>query len=155
MSQNNEANYEVSTETFIHNVISVMKKYVPELSQEKFGQFLKMSIDDMKLELNTIRYVSLEDYNLCSESVQDQLSQKHFYPAHFYEGGDLLSLWENECYEPYMEDDEEEEDEARESYLAFIDLIDKKYIRVNGHGVEIEFGADNPAEEHPDWSNWC
>ncbi len=74
------------------------------------------------------------------------------YVAHFHSDNDLVTLWEDDFFAGGYNLDEldDEEEGLREAYIAFIDLLNEKYIRVNGYGDEIEFGSENPADEHPD-----
>lgn len=141
------AEKKLSNEDFIQNIILVLKKYLPGLPEEKFTQFMVECIAG-KGEFENIRYVTLEDYNMCTDS-------EGFYTAHFHEDNDLLFIWEDDFYSCGYTPDELEEDGARNTYIGFIYLKDKKYIRVNGYGDEIEYGSDNPADEHPDWKEWC
>jgi hypothetical protein len=140
----------MNQEDFMKNTISVIKKYVPELSEEKFTGFLKESLENENIEFSEIRYVTLEDYNMCSYP-------EDFYVAHFHSDNDLVTLWEDDFFAGGYNLDEldDEEEGLREAYIAFIDLLNEKYIRVNGYGDEIEFGSENPADEHPDWKGWC
>lgn len=141
---------EMSQEDFMKNTISVIKKYVPGLSEEKFSRFLKESLEHSNIEFSEIRYVTLEDYNMCSYP-------EDFYVAHFHSDNDLVTIWEDDFFAGGYNLDEldDEEEGLREAYIAFIDLLDEKYIRVNGFGDEIEYGSKNPTDEHPDWKGWC
>ena len=140
----------LSKEDFILKTISVIKKYVPHLSEEKFTSFLNESLEHETIKFSEIRYVTLEDYNMCSYP-------EDFYVAHFHSDNDLVTLWEDDFFAGGYNLDEldDEEEGLREAYIAFIDLLNEKYIRVNGYGDEIEFGSENPADEHPDWKGWC
>lgn len=144
------SNVQISKADFIDKTTLVLKKYVPNLNTVKFIHFLNECLTDTKLDFNEVRYVTLEDTNLCNDV-------NTFYVAHFHQDKDLLSIWEKDFYDcGYSEDELDDEEEGiRETYTGFIDLMDQKYIRVNGFENQIEYGSDNPADEHPDWKGWC
>lgn len=158
---NSSTEKKMSKEDFILKTILVLRKYVPDLKDEKFTQFMTECIDgDPELEeifgkkepinFENIRYVTLEDYNMCCDP-------NGFYVAHFHEDNDVLYIWEDDFYACGYNPDEldDEEEGLREGYIGFIDLAKQKYLRINGYGDEIEFGSDNPADEHPNWQGWC
>jgi hypothetical protein len=132
---------------FTQKIFETLKKYIPSLSEAKFTCFLNESLENENIEFSEIRFVTLEDYNMCSYP-------EDFYVAHFHTDNDLVTIWEDDflaCgYNP-----DELDDEVRESYIGFLDLVDNKYIRVNGQGNVIEYGSENPVDEYPDWSAWC
>jgi hypothetical protein len=140
----------LSKEDFILKTSSVIKKYIPSLSEEKFTSFLKESLEPVTINFSEIRYVTLEDYNMCSYP-------EDFYVAHFHSDNDLVTIWEDDFFAGgYNLDELDDEAEGiRETYIAFIDLLDQKYIRINGFGDQIEYGSENPTDEHPDWKGWC
>ena len=141
---------QISKADFIDKTTLVLKKYVPNLNTLKFTHFLNECLTDSKLNFNEVSYVTLEDYNMCSYP-------EDFYTAHFHHDKDLLSIWEQDFYDcGYSEDElDDEAERIRETYTGFIDLMDQKYIRINGFGDQIEYGSENPTDEHPDWKGWC
>ena len=69
----------------------------------------------------------------------------------------MVTIWEDDFFAGgynLVELDDESEG-IRETYTGFIDLMDQKYIRINGFGDQIEYGSKNPTDEHPDWKGWC
>lgn len=140
----------MSQDDFIKNIIFVIKKYVPGLVVEKFSGFLKESLEHTNIEFSEIRFVTLEDDNMCSYPTD-------FYVAHFHLDNGILQIWEDDFFSAgYTLDELDNEAEGtRETYIGFLDLADQKYIRINGHGNKIEYGSENPSDEHPDWKAWC
>jgi len=138
------------TSDLIQKTSAVLKKYVPNLNELKFQKFLIESLENDNINFLEIRFVTLEDYNMCSDP-------EDFYTAHFHTDNDLVTIWEDDFLASgYNLDELDDEDEGlRETYIGFIDLFNEKYIRVNGYGDEIEYGSENPADEHPDWKGWC
>lgn len=156
-----EPSPEVNHQDFIKKTILVLQKYVPNLNGEKFTQFMNHCLlgdpemDDIfgkqePIKLNNIRYVTLEDDNMCS-------FPEDFYVANFHEDNDTVIIWEDDYYAcGYKSDELDDEDEGlRDGYLGFIDLVQEKYLRINGYGHEIEYGTENPEVPHPDWTSWC
>jgi hypothetical protein len=152
---------EVNHQDFINNTILVLQKYVPNLNEVKFNQFMNSclfgdpELDDSfgeqePVKLNNIRYVTLEDDNMCS-------FPEDFYLAHFHEDNDTVMIWEDDYYAAGYNQDEldDEEEGLRDGFIGFIDLIEKKYLRINGYGMVIEYGTENPEVPYPDWNSWC
>jgi len=140
---------QISKADFIEKITSVLKKYVPNLNTVKFINFLNKCHTDSNLNFNEVRYVTLEDTNMCNEP-------DSFYVAHFHQDEDLLLIWENDFYAcGYSEDELNAEEETRDTYIGFLDLLDQKYICVNGHGESIEYNREVGPGAFIDWSSWC
>ena len=135
---------------FLDQALLVLKKYLVEINEQKFRAFLLESLEFNALNFEHIRYVTLEDSNMCEFS-------EDFYVAHFHEDNELIAIWEDDYYASGYNQDEldDEEEGLRDGFIGFLDLVEKKYLRVNGCGKVIEYGSENPMIVHPDWSSWC
>ena len=128
-------------------VIEIMEKYVPNLNHSMLIAQLNYAYED-KIEFeNGIRYVTLEDDNMCSEGLDDG------YIAHYHSDMDLTTIWEYDfCGCGYKLDELDEE--VRDSYLGVVDLKEGKYLRFNGNGESHEYGSKNPPIADPNWELW-
>lgn len=135
---------------FIQKAISVLRAYVPTLDTKKMEGFLLESLEFNATSYDKIRYVTLEDENMC-------MDPEEFYAAHFHEDNDLVSIWEDDYYASGYNADEldDEEEGLRAGFIGFLDIFDQKYIRFNGYGDSVEFGSNNSTVDYPDWSSWC
>jgi len=135
---------------FKKQVFDVIKLYVPDLSAEKFIPYLDEVIDVENYEkLKKINTIIFEDHN-----VTDDPGENYCFDLHSDDNNDMLSLWENNFFSSgYSIYDLEEDESLRDVFLGCIDLINKKYFRINGYGKKFEFGSKEI--KNPNWSAWC
>jgi hypothetical protein len=132
--------------SLIAKATKVMGQYIPNFNKSMFEEFLNYSMESLRSTKN-IRYISLEDENMCSEGLVDE------YVAHFHSPKEYITIWEEDCYDCGLNPEDLDEN-SRKSYSGLIDLKDEKYLRFNGHGKFHEYGAKKPPVEDPNWKLW-
>lgn len=156
------------SEKVLKRACSIIRQYVPKIDENKIKDYFRLSgirsyfshesdgwrIDGFKFSAET-RFIMFEDHNVSSEgpSIMRVEQNRTGYTAHFREDKSLIEVWEEDYFDCGYNIDELV-NETRDGYLGLLDLVEGKYLRVNGHGDTYEFGDPNAPDEPIDWSLW-
>jgi hypothetical protein len=133
-------------EKYENRAVSIIRQYVPQIDEKKIKDYFQRLNDNSSSE---IRYIMFEDHNVSSQGPENC---EEDYLGGYWDDMDLVEIWRMDGANCGMAPDEL--DEASDGYQGLIDLVEGKYLRVNGHGQIYEFGDPNAPDGTIDWSMW-
>ena len=129
-----------------NRAVSIIRQYVPQIDEKKIKHYFERLNDNSSSE---IRYIMFEDHNVSSEGPENC---EEDYLGGYWDDMDLVKIWRRDMGRSGVKPDEI--DEVIDGYQGLIDLVEGKYLRVNGHGEIYEFGDPNAPDGPIDWSKW-
>lgn len=140
----------VIEEKLIDKAIEIFKKYLGNINNEMFRNYLQISFEISDLpedKIKKTRYIFINDLNVAYYDENDEIERI----ADFYPDEDLHSLWERWYTADGSKLDDPEVD--LELYVGVIDLEEKRYMRLN-YFESYDYNINKLKEDDPDWSNW-